>query len=170
MKRLTNPWADVEGYYCFGCAPNNNQGVKMKFYEDGDQIVSVWQPQAAFQGWLNTLHGGIHSVLLDEICAWVVLRKLQTTGVTSRMETRFKKPVSTEDNYVILRAHLVSQKRNLVEIKATLQNAQGEICSEATCQYFTFPKEKASEMVFRECSPVGPEVSLEDAINSLSQR
>jgi hypothetical protein len=65
---------------------------------------------------------------------------------------------------------LVSQKRNLVEIKATLQNAQGEICSEATCQYFTFPKEKASEMFFRECSPVGPEVSLEDAINSLSQR
>ena len=140
----------------------------MEFYEDGDEIISVWQPQSAFQGWLNTLHGGIHSVLLDEICAWVVLRKLQTTGVTSRMETRFKKPVSTQDKYVILRAQIVSQRRNLVEIKATLQNSQGDLCSEATCQYFTFPKEKATEMFFRECLPVGQDVSIEEVIEKLS--
>ena len=140
----------------------------MEFYEDGDEIISVWPPQSAFQGWLNTLHGGIHSVLLDEICAWVVLRKLQTTGVTSRMETRFKKPVSTQDKYVILRAQIVSQRRNLVEIKATLQNSQGDLCSEATCQYFTFPKEKAAEMFFRECLPVGQDVSIEEVIEKLS--
>lgn len=167
MRKLTNPWADVEGYYCFGCAPNNSHGVKMEFYEDGEEIVSVWQPQTEFQGWLNTLHGGIHSVLLDEICAWVVLRKLQTTGVTSKMETRFKKPVSTKDKYVVLLAHIVAQRRNLVEIKATLYNAQGELCSEATCQYFTFPKEKAAEMFFRDCLPVGQEVSIQEVIDHL---
>ena len=44
---------------------------------------------------IDTLHGGIQAVLLDEICAWVVLRKLQTTGVTSKMETRYMKPVNT---------------------------------------------------------------------------
>ena len=92
MKKIINPWKDLEGYNCFGCAPNNESGVKMEFYEDGYEVVSIWKPRPEYQGWLNTLHGGIQSVLLDEICGWVVVRKLQTSGVTSKMETRFRKP------------------------------------------------------------------------------
>ena len=167
MRKLVNPWEGVEEYYCFGCAPHNTHGVKMEFYEDGEDVVSVWQPQSVYQGWVNTLHGGIHSVLLDEICAWVVFRKLQTTGVTSKMETRFRKPVSTEDKYVVLRAHLVKQQRNLSEVKATLHNMKGEVCSEATCQYFTFSKDKAEAMYFKECVVEGPEVSLEALLQTL---
>ena len=86
MDKIINPWEGMEGYFCFGCAPNNESGLKMEFYEDGDEIVSKWVPEARFQGWLNTLHGGIQATLLDEICAWVIARKLQTAGVTSRME------------------------------------------------------------------------------------
>lgn len=89
MKKIKNPYLHLEGYNCFGCAPENPLGVKMEFYEDGDDIVSIWSPRSEYQGWLNTLHGGIQSVLLDEICAWVVMRKKQTAGVTSKMETRF---------------------------------------------------------------------------------
>lgn len=73
MKKIINPWKGMEGYNCFGCAPNNEAGVKMEFYEDGDEVISIWKPQPQFQGWIDTLHGGIQAVLLDEICAWVVL-------------------------------------------------------------------------------------------------
>ncbi|MFR9262762.1 MAG: hypothetical protein ACLVL2_20715 [Bacteroides cellulosilyticus] len=38
MKKIINPWKDLEGYNCFGCAPNNESGVKMEFYEDGDEV------------------------------------------------------------------------------------------------------------------------------------
>ena len=47
----------------------------MEFYEDGDEVVSIWKPRPEYQGWIDTLHGGIQAVLMDEICAWVVLRK-----------------------------------------------------------------------------------------------
>lgn len=152
MKKIVNPWKGLEGYNCFGCAPENPAGVKMEFFEDGDEVVSIWKPRPEYQGWLNTLHGGIHSVLLDEICAWVVLRKLQTTGVTSKMETRFLKPVSTDDPQITLRARLRERKRNIVFIEARLFNSAGELCSEALCTYFTFPQEKArEEMFFRSC-------------------
>ena len=50
MKKIINPWIGTEGYNCFGCAPNNEWGVKMEFYEDGDDIVSFWQPDGRFQG------------------------------------------------------------------------------------------------------------------------
>ena len=69
MKKIINPWKDLEGYNCFGCAPNNEAGVRMEFYEDGDEIVSIWKPRPEYQGWIDTLHGGIQAVLLDEICA-----------------------------------------------------------------------------------------------------
>ena len=29
MKKIINPWKGMEGYNCFGCAPNNEAGVKM---------------------------------------------------------------------------------------------------------------------------------------------
>lgn len=147
MKKIINPFVHLDGYNCFGCAPENPLGVKMEFYEDGDDIVSRWVPRPEYQGWLRTLHGGIQSVLLDEICGWVVMRKLQTGGVTSKMETRYLRPVSTDDPVLTLRAHIVSQRRNIVEIEATLANASGEICTRALCTYFALAPEKAREQL-----------------------
>lgn len=132
----------MEGYFCFGCAPNNESGLKMEFYEDGDEIVSKWVPEARFQGWLNTLHGGIQATLLDEICAWVIARKLQTAGVTSRMETQYLKPIHTTDSHLTLKGRIKEQKRNFVFIEAEIYNAQDEVCTKAVCTYFIFPREK----------------------------
>ena len=42
MKKIINPWKGLEGYNCFGCASNNEAGLKMEFYEDGDEVVSIW--------------------------------------------------------------------------------------------------------------------------------
>lgn len=147
----------MEGYNCFGCSPTNEYGLKMEFYEDGDEVVSVWKPDGHYQGFLHTLHGGVQSVLLDEICGWTVFRKLQTAGMTSKMETRFRKAVSTDCAQVVLRASLREQRRNLAFVEARLYNDKGELCTEALCTYFTFPPEKAvREMYFRGCE-VEPE-------------
>ena len=43
MKKIINPFVHLDGYNCFGCAPGNPLGVKMEFFEDGDDIVSLWQ-------------------------------------------------------------------------------------------------------------------------------
>ena len=165
MKKIINPWDKLAGYYCFGCSPANEYGVKMEFYEDGDEVVSVWEPDPHYQGFLHTMHGGVQSVLLDEICGWTVFRKLQTAGMTSKMETRFRKAVSTDCGYLLLRASLREQKRNLALVEARLYNDRGELCTEALCTYFTFPKEKAErEMYFRCCEVAAEEVSLDDLI------
>ncbi|MCM1312204.1 MAG: PaaI family thioesterase, partial [Bacteroides sp.] len=128
-----------------GCCPNNEHGLKLKFYEDGDDIVSQWIPQAQYQGWIDTLHGGIQALLLDEISGWVVTRKLQTTGVTSKMETQYLKPVHTSDSCLTLRARLVKQVRNIAFIEAGLYDSAGVLCTKAVCTYFCFSKEKAAE-------------------------
>ncbi len=166
MRKIVNPWKGLEGYNCFGCSPDNEYGVNMNFYEDGDEVISVWKPDGHYQGFLHTLHGGIQSVLLDEICGWVVFRKLQTAGMTTKMETRFRKSLSTDCRYLLLRASLHELKRNLAFIEAKIFNDKGELCTEAQCTYFTFPKEKAEkEMFFRCCEVEAEDVSLESLIS-----
>ncbi len=160
MKKIINPWKGMNGYNCFGCAPHNEAGVKMEFYEDGDEVVSIWHPEAKYQGWLDTLHGGIQAVLLDEICAWVIVRKLQTAGVTSKMETRYLKPISTTDDYVVLRSSIREKRRNVILVDAAIYNMKGEVCTKALCTYFTFHQEKAEkEMHFCGCEVENEEVN-----------
>jgi acyl-coenzyme A thioesterase PaaI-like protein len=152
MKRINNPWIAIPQYNCFGCCPTNPIGTQMRFFEDGEDIISIWKPTQNHQSWMNTLHGGIQAVLLDEICGWVVFHKLQTAGVTAKMEMRYHKPVTTMQSYIKLRAYLKEMRRNIAivqgEIWSAADESKGEVpelLCECICTYFTFSQEKAIE-------------------------
>lgn len=145
MKKIVNPWKGVEGYHCYGCDPNHACGLKMEFYEDGEQVVCRWRPRPEYQGWVDTLHGGIQATLADEISSWVVLRKFQTSGVTANMEVRYLHPVRTTEPWIDLRAHVEEQRRNLVRIAVQITDCRGVLCTQAWCTYFLFPKERARQ-------------------------
>lgn len=156
MKRLQNPWEGLEGYYCFGCCPTNEGGLRMEFYEDDEDIVSVWNPGDHFQGWVNTLHGGIQAALIDEIAEWVVNRKLQTTGVTANLEVRYKMPVMMTGKPITLRAHLLETRRHLAYIEVSLYNDEGVLCSVGKLTYaFITPEKAAEEWHFHGCKAEG---------------
>jgi hypothetical protein len=97
LKKIINPWRNNPQYHCFGCCPDNPIGLHMEFYEDGDYIMSTWYPNTHYQGWVNTMHGGILSTLIDEVCGWVVTRKLQTSGYTVQLNVKFRKAVPTTE-------------------------------------------------------------------------
>ncbi len=160
MKKIINPWQHLadKGYDCFGCAEHNPIGLKMEFYEDGDEVVSHWRPHLHHQGWLNTLHGGIQATLFDEIGMWFVVRKLQTSGMTTRLEVSYRRPVAiTPDTQLEIRARLVERKRNFVTMEATLTH-QGECCSTAVITYFCVSQERArQEFYFSGCHLEGEE-------------
>ncbi len=151
IKKIINPWSGHPKYNCFGCAPNNPFGLHMEFYEDGDYIVSYWQPGRNYQGWVDTMHGGVLSTLIDETCGWVVTRKMQTSGFTTSLNVKFRKAVSTNEPRLTIRANIVKQMRNLLFIHAEILNSEGELCVEGETTYFLMNQEKAREMGFLEC-------------------
>ena len=155
VKKIINPWQGQPEYNCFGCAPDNPFGLHMEFYEDGDDIVSIWHPEKHFQGWVDTMHGGILSTLIDEVCGWVVTRKKQTSGFTTALNVRFRKSVSTNESQLTIRAHIAEQRRNLLFIHAEVLNTQGEVCTEGDATYFLMPEERAKEMGFIHCHVEG---------------
>lgn len=154
MQKIINPWKDLEadGYNCFACAPNNPFGLKMEFYEDGDDVVSFWHPHENYQGWLHTLHGGIQATLMDEIGGWVIARKLQTSGMTTNLQVKYRKQVPTGEGVVLeIRARIREQKRSFVVMNVTLSQ-DGELYTSAEITYYCFSAEKArNEFYFRGC-------------------
>ena len=104
-----------------------------------------------YQGWVNTMHGGILSTLIDEVCGWVVTRKLQTSGYTVQLNVKSKKAIPTTEPELTIRAKVSKQVRNLVYINAEITNSKGELCNEGEAIYFLMNQEKAKEMGFLHC-------------------
>ena len=144
MKPLKNAYADMPGFYCFACSRENPLSLKMEFYHDGDEIIAPWRPLKEHQGYLDVLHGGIQSTLMDEIASWAIFVLKKTAGFTSRMTIRFKHPVSIHQE-VTLRAKIQETRRNLVTVKTTLEDESGRICTEAEVTYYTFSPEEAEK-------------------------
>lgn len=146
MKKIINPYAGTSeeiGYNCFACAPSNPYGLKMEFYEDGEEVVSYWMPEKHYQGWLNTLHGGIQATLMDETGVWLVSRKFQTAAMTTNLNIKYKKPVPT-DSKLELRARIKEIKRSFIIVEITLLSGE-QVCSLAEATYYKFPKEVAEK-------------------------
>jgi acyl-coenzyme A thioesterase PaaI-like protein len=97
------------------------------------------------------MHGGILSTLIDEVCGWVVTRKLQTSGYTVQLNVKFRKAVPTTEPELTIRAKVTKQVRNLAYISAEITNSKGELCNEGEAIYFLMNDEKAKEMGFLHC-------------------
>lgn len=158
MRKIKNPWMQKDGYNCFGCSPDNPIGIHMEFYENRDEIISFWHPQTQYQGWVDTMHGGILATIIDETAGWVVFRKLQTSGMTTKLELKYRKPVMTTEPQITVRGHIVEQRRNLITINVSIENSKGETCVEGRATYFAFDKAKAAEMGFTSCDLEGDEL------------
>jgi uncharacterized protein (TIGR00369 family) len=115
----------------------------MEFIEDGDEVISRWQPSEHFQGFHNVLHGGVQATLMDEIASWIIQVKLKTSGVTSSMESKFLKPVHTNQGKITIKAHILSKEGNLVHVNTTIYNPDGRLCTEGRVTYFVFPERLA---------------------------
>lgn len=150
MKKIRNPYLGLQdqGYYCFACCPDNPVGLKMEFYEDGDDLVCLWNARDDYQGWLKTLHGGIQATLMDELGGWIVNRKLQTAGMTTELKMKYRNPVPTGEGVTIeIRGRIKEMKRNFAFIETTL-SCEGKICSICEMTYYCFSKEKAAADFF----------------------
>lgn len=53
---------------CFGCGTNNDKGLQIKSYWEGEAAVCRWQPEAHHNGWPSVLCGGVLATLIDCHC------------------------------------------------------------------------------------------------------
>lgn len=150
MRKIQNPYTKSGGveYQCFGCSPNNETGLRLEFWDDGEYVIARWIPSKSFEGFRNVLHGGIQATLLDEIASWVVQTRCKTVGVTSSMDIKFRFPVFVSEGEITLRARIKETGTKLAIIEAELLGNDRKVCASAIVKYFLFNAEKASEVYF----------------------
>jgi uncharacterized protein (TIGR00369 family) len=148
MKKIRNPFEDMEGFNCFGCSSDNPIGLKMKFIDEGEYLTSRWIPSPHLQGYLNVLHGGIQATLIDEIASWTVYVKAKTAGVTSSIKVEYLKPVFINRGPIFLKGKLVSTDGRIATVNVELLNNENIICSRAVVEYYIFPEDVARQRYY----------------------
>ena len=148
MRKLRNPYSGIEGYSCFGCAPDNEHGLRMEFFEDGDELVSAWEPVKHFHGYGDVLHGGIQATLMDEIGGWFVNSKLGTAGVTKNLSVQYLQPVLASKGKITLRASLITKTDRIAMVHVDLFDGEGQVCTSGELEFFMYPEHIAKKRFF----------------------
>ncbi|MDE2235969.1 MAG: PaaI family thioesterase [Gammaproteobacteria bacterium] len=123
---------------CFGCGPANPQGLHIRSFADGDEVVAEWRASKHHEAFPGVLNGGIIGTLLDCHCNWTAAWHLmQKSGaqtppctVTADYSISLKRPTPT-DGPIKLRARVVSSGEDRAVVEGELI-AGGKVCD--TCR------------------------------------
>jgi uncharacterized protein (TIGR00369 family) len=110
--------------WCFCCGQENPIGLKLRFWKETETMISTGLTIPEYwSGWGKIMHGGFHSVLLDEITSWVAFGLLnESSFLTRKIQVQYHKPV-----YVGQYVHVIGE---LVEVNEKSIAARGEIRDE----------------------------------------
>lgn len=118
--------------HCFVCGVENKFGLQLEFYSVDDKTIfaEISIPEH-FQGYPNTVHGGILATLLDETLGRTFLSKDPSRLMyTAKLDIKYRHPVPTE---TILRVEgtIVRDRGRIGEAKAEVKNSDGKVLAEA---------------------------------------
>lgn len=123
---------------CFGCGPQNEKGLRIRSFPEGDELIAEWQPEKHHEAFENMLSGGIIGTLLDCHCnwtaAWHLMKQSGQDGtpctVTAEYAIKLLRPTPT-DKPVKLRARVVDSSEDRATVEGELI-AHDNVC--ATCR------------------------------------
>ncbi len=131
---------------CFVCGLKNPQGLGASFFElDNNELLAVFEPGDAFQGYPGRLHGGIAATILDETIGRAVLIDQQDVwGVTVEFTVRYRQPVPLgEEVHVIGR--IERDRSRIFEGSGEILLSSGEIAVEGRGKYLKLPLEDIAD-------------------------
>jgi len=100
---------------CFGCSKSNPDGLQLRFFRSGDEIVATYSVPARFHGAPGIAHGGIVATILDEFSCAAAVFLGGTRVVTGELKIRYEKPCPVERELTIrARVRDASHARYLV--------------------------------------------------------
>jgi uncharacterized protein (TIGR00369 family) len=123
---------------CFGCSPNNPSGLQLRFFSNGEKLVSRLRVPKHLSGWDHIVHGGVIATMLDEIMGWAALHLLKKMTLTKAITVKFLKPVYVEEDIRIEgRPYELKGDREAV-MQGFLYNKDDELCAKATGNFALF--------------------------------
>ena len=122
---------DIKYDMCFACGEENPIGLHLHFFGIPNGVVAFFTPKPEHQSYDGRMHGGLITVLLDEIMGNYLFRKEGVPAYTARIDLRFRTPVKIGDT-IRCEGHEVKRKGRLVIMEGVITNPDGTVAAEAT--------------------------------------
>lgn len=136
---------------CFGCGPEHPAGFRLRFSEEGDEVVTRFVPGDGYQGPPGIMHGGLVATLADELGAWVLVMKLGKFGFTASMNLKLHRAVRTGVE-VAGRARIAKNARRVVDVSLELSQG-GEPAVTGELRFVLLDKGGAERLLGRALPP-----------------
>tara|TARA_Y100000588_G_scaffold374446_1_gene449498 strand:- start:273 stop:710 length:438 start_codon:yes stop_codon:yes gene_type:complete len=133
----------IDDGMCFVCGPHNALGLKLRFEERGDEVVTEFTPGVEYQGFQGIVHGGIITTLMDEVMAHVLLKR-GIQGLTYKLEVEFKQMGQVGEKLVI-RGRLLKERGRILQMEAEACTEAGEVVATAQGKWVRFSARKKRE-------------------------
>ena len=140
----------LKGNTCFGCGPDNPEGLKIRIFRDGartDRLVGVYCPRETAGGFPQIVHGGLQFTVLDCMAGWAVfvLRSPgKTMPLTKSAATRFYRParLGTELALSAEVAREAPSPREPLLIHTEIRDDAGVLLTEVDFEYALLPLDR----------------------------
>jgi len=121
---------------CFGCGPDNPSGLHLHFERSGeDRVESTVTLHEDLCGWDGVAHGGIVSLLLDEVTSWcVALCLAERWFVTRELNVRYLRPTPV-GQLLHLSARLVQDRGPTMDLVGEVRMPDGRLTARAKVQF-----------------------------------
>ena len=126
-EELIPPGVKSSVFNGFVTSGNNSNGLKLKIHHDKNGGVSCcWQVGRAFEGYPETLHGGVSFAILDELLAYSVFDRYRTFAVTLSSKTQWLGRIKV-DTEISARATVVRKFWRFVRVEGKIFNNKGRV-------------------------------------------
>lgn len=128
---------------CFLCGVENPIGLKLAFYETGEnRVIAQFVPKEEHQGYPGVMHGGIACALLDEAIGRTLV-PYDIWAMTVDLKVRFHKPVPLGEPLTVI-GEIVRLRSRTMEGKGEIRLADGSLAVSAEARYIRLSEEQTA--------------------------
>lgn len=115
---------------CFGCSRKNPQGLNLRFWLTEKGCYTRCAIPDHLCGIDGLVHGGIITLLLEEVAQWAIISHLGRFGMTHEILVRYLKPVPTNTD-ILVKAQIINKDEKNIVFNSTLHNSEGILLVES---------------------------------------
>ena len=115
---------------CFGCSRKNTQGLNLRFWLTEKGCYTRCAIPDHLCGIDGLVHGGIITLLLEEVAQWTIISHLGMFGVTREISVRYLKPVPTKTE-ILVEAQIINQGEKNIVFRSIVNNSEGILLVES---------------------------------------
>lgn len=114
--------------------PSSNQAMGTEYVEIdiGKMLAAKFKFNSAYTNPLKMFQGGFVCAAMDEVFGPLTYMAAQRPAVTIEMSTSFVRPFTIKDQWMIIKAEVISQSKSLLLLKAEARTPDGKLIATAT--------------------------------------